>query len=607
MPSPEAEGALPAPDQFSQLANSHAVADAESNSHSTSHGGIAGAALTQEAGTPDTQAQIACAVQPAAGGNDRYTAGASLQIGFDHAVGLMAGGNQAGAIAAFRHILGFAPWLVEAHINLGLLLSDGPALAISKAMLLEAEAHYRIALELDATRLDGYLHLGVLLAAQKRFDEAEALYRLALAMAPDSVAALSNLGVLLACTGREDQASACYRAALAIDPSYDNAHFNLAYLLLRRGHFSEGWQALEHRPWYARFDACFDFPRWTGESLHGKTLLIGIEAGNGDMIQFCRYAALAKRAGASRVGIVCHPGLTRLLRTVPDIDSVFGIDAALPTSGWDYWTPPLSMPHYFGTRIDSIPDALPYLKAAPEVMDRMQAILALHETGEQAEAAGTVHGRRLRVGLVWQGNPRFENDGDRSLPSLATLAPLAEIGTIGFYSLQKGPGALAQLAARVSLPVAVVPQAASASASASVRVARQAPPDHHASEARTAGADDHGVRPAASPIRPPVAAPSFPGLVDLAPCIDDFADTAGLIAQLDLVISVDTAVAHLAGALGKPCWVLLPAFKTDWRWLTDRDDSPWYPGVMRLFRQSAAGGWTEVISRVRDALLALER
>jgi ADP-heptose:LPS heptosyltransferase len=90
------------------------------------------------------------------------------------------------------------------------------------------------------------------------------------------------------------------------------------------------------------------------------------------------------------------------------------------------------------------------------------------------------------------------------------------------------------------------------------------------------------------------------GVVDLAPQLADFALTASAISQLDLVIAVDTAVAHLAGALGKPCWVLLP-FAPDWRWLLDRADSPWYPSL-RLFRQRTAGDWSEVLARVGVAL-----
>ena len=87
----------------------------------------------------------------------------------------------------------------------------------------------------------------------------------------------------------------------------------------------------------------------------------------------------------------------------------------------------------------------------------------------------------------------------------------------------------------------------------------------------------------------------------IAPRLQDFADTAGVIANLDLVISVDTAVAHLAGALGKPCWLLLPDHRCDWRWLTERSDTPWYPS-MRLFRQPPGGGWATVILEVASEL-----
>src|SRR5207248_7697845 len=96
--------------------------------------------------------------------------------------------------------------------------------------------------------------------------------------------------------------------------------------------------------------------------------------------------------------------------------------------------------------------------------------------------------------------------------------------------------------------------------------------------------------------------PSDVDLVDLGPRLDDFGDTAAVISQLDLVVCVDTAVAHLAGALGKSVWLLLPK-PTDFRWLEEREDSPWYP-TMRLFRQSRRGEWEDVIQRVK---LALER
>jgi hypothetical protein len=148
-------------------------------------------------------------------------------------------------------------------------------------------------------------------------------------------------------------------------------------------------------------------------------------------------------------------------------------------------------------------------------------------------------GRGPRIGLVWSGNPNHHNDRNRSVP-LAKLLPLLDVEA-QFVSLQKG--------------------------------ARE--------RDRMLLAERRDIR-------------------DAEALLASFADTAALIRELDLVISVDTGVAHLAGALGKPLWVLLP-YVADWRWLVGREDSPWYP-TARLFRQSAARQWDEVVANVREAL-----
>ena len=435
----------------------------------------------------------------------------------------MAEGDAASAEDCFRQALELAHDFPEAHANLALLL-DG------QARQKEAEAHYRRAAELAPAQAQNHLNFGAMLAGQKRFAEAEAAYLQALESDPQSTAAWSNYGVLLACQQREAEAEQCYRTAMRLDPDYRRAPFNLAYLLLRQGRYEEGWACLEKRDWYDSLARHFAFPRWQGEPLAGKSLLIAFEVGHGDMIQFCRYAALAKAGGATRVDILCHPGLKSLFATLAGADAVHAFDEALPVSDWDYWTLPLSLPFHFNTRLESIPTDLPYLFADPERSQHWAAILS----GSSGE---------LRVGLVWKGNPRFENDADRSLPSVATLAPLAALPGIRFFSLQKD-----------------------------------------------AGEEELRRWPGSQPLN------------DLASGLGDFADTAAVVMNLDLVITVDTAVAHLAGALGKPCGVLLPAYKADWRWLTGRTDSPWYPGVMRLFRQKAMGDWGPVVEEVKSAL-----
>lgn len=430
-------------------------------------------------------------------------------------------GDADGAEHCFRLALARVPDFGEALANLGWLREQAGAIS-------EAEACYRQALDIQPENVQVHLNLGVLLMNDKRLAEAEALNRRALQLASDSPAAWSNLGVVLACMKREGEAERCYRTAIELEGCYAKAHFNLSYVLLRQGRLEEGWRCLEARDSYAVLASHFSCPRWRGESLNGKSVVIGFEAGHGDMIHFCRYALLLKRMGAARVTVVCHPALAVLFGTLSGADEVISFDKNVPAAGWDFWTPVLSLPYFCGTRLDNIPVPIPYLAAEPERAAKWSSLLS--------ESA-------LRVGLAWKGNPLFENDRDRSLPSLDTLVSLGGVSGVQFVSLQKGPGEDEALQLRPGFPVFA------------------------------AGGDLH-----------------------------DFADAAAVMANLDLVISVDTAMAHLAGALGKPCWVLLPDYRTDWRWLTGRSDSPWYPGIMRLFRQSPDGDWTRVVVAVAEAL-----
>lgn len=427
-------------------------------------------------------------------------------------------GDDAGAEASFMQAVKLAPDFAEAYANLGLLLEK-------RCDTFAAESCYRRSIELAPTYSETHLNFGALLAGKKRFDEAEIAYLQAISLNPDAPAGWSNLGVLYACMKREDEAEQCYHTAMLLDDSYATARFNLSYLLLRQGRFEEGWLSLEARNWYAPLAAQLVCPRWQGEPLYGKSILIGCEAGHGDMIQFCRYAAVLKSQGAASITLICHPALKTLFAAVVEgVDRIVSLDEQIPSSGWDFWTPLLSIPYHCKTRLDTIPANIPYLYSEQSRIDEWAALLP--KDG-------------LRIGLVWKGSPQFENDADRSLPSLDVLAPLGVVAGVSYISLQKGAG------------------------------------EHEAMH------PPEGLR-----------------LTHIGPQLRDFADTAAVVSNLDLVICVDTAVAHLAGALGKPCWVLLPDYKTDWRWMKDRTDSPWYPDTMRLFRQSATGDWDAVVSRV---------
>ncbi|MBJ6726247.1 tetratricopeptide repeat protein [Geomonas sp. Red875] len=440
----------------------------------------------------------------------------------------MESGDADAAELSFRKAIAINPGLAAAHTNLGLLLEQ-------KGNLAEAEKEYRLSLSLNPEGGRTWLNLGVLLLGQKRLAEAEEAYRKSIALLPDFPPAWTNLGTLLASLRRDDEAEVCLRQAIELDPQYRSGYFNLSYLLLRQGRFEEGWECFEKRDWYRHFEARIPCPRWRGESVAGKALLLVFDAGNGDMIQFCRYASVLKERGAKLVTVIGHPPLKRLFRTMDGVDFAYGFDEEILHVEADYWTPPLSIPYYCRTRLDSIPARIPYLHADPELVKKWAKRLS------DLSAPGD-----LRVGLVWQGSRNFENDADRSLPGLSTLEPLGGVGGVRFLSLQKG-----------------------------------------------AGEDDAALPPAGLPV------------VNLASEIEDFADSAAIVSNLDLVISVDTAMAHLTGALGKPCWLLLPDYKTDWRWLDGRSDSPWYPGVMRLFRQHRMGEWVKVVEEVREVLETL--
>ena len=282
----------------------------------------------------------------------------------------MQAGDMAGAEACFGLAVKMVPDFAEAYANLGLLLEK-------RHDTESAEMCYRLSIDLNPGYPQTHLDLGALLADKKRFAEAEAAYKEAIALNPDSPLAWSNLGVLYACMKREAESEQCYRTAMAIDDAYAMARYNLSYLLLRQGRFEEGWHCLEARNWYAAWAAKLECPRWQGESVAGKSVLIGYEPGHGDMIQYCRYAELLKAQGAAAITLVCHPALKTLFATVDGVDVVLSFEDQLPTSGLDFWTPPLSIPCYCKTRLESIPAILPYLHATTSDIEKWDQLFSI--------------------------------------------------------------------------------------------------------------------------------------------------------------------------------------------------------------------------------------
>ncbi|MBF0181167.1 MAG: tetratricopeptide repeat protein [Magnetococcales bacterium] len=423
------------------------------------------------------------------------------------------------AEAAFRAVLRLEPENVEALCNLGLLLHE-------QNRPEEAEPLLRRAIQRQPDCAEAHLNLGILLRARLSHDASASALREAIRLQPDLARAHNNLGITLNDQNRLTEAEAAFREACRRDPAYADARWNLSLLLLRQGRFAEGWPLYESR-WQPGMEKPVarlpdhPAPLWQGEALTGKSLLVFDEQGFGDTIQFCRFLPELLARGATRITLVCRPALTALMETLPGITVTATRDTLPPH---DYRTLLLSIPRW----LETIPASLPYLAALDERENHWRGIVP--QDG-------------LRVGLTWKGSLAYPEDRKRSLPSLATLAPLWQIQGVRFVSLQKGPG--------------------------------EEEADH-----------------------PPANQPIIPA----GGRIRDFADTAWLISRLDLVISVDSAVAHLCGALGKPCLLLLPGHGADWRWLTHRTDSPWYPQAMRIIRQKQAGDWSGAVAEAAREL-----
>jgi len=274
----------------------------------------------------------------------------------------------------------------------------------------EAVRHYELAIELQPGNARIHLNFGATLAELKFFHAAEAAYLRALQVDPTLPGTWCNLGALQAQNFRDEEAETNLRKALALDPEHVSAHYALACLLLRKGQYREGWYHLEFRNWYHPAKERLRCSRWRGEALRDRSVLVMCEAGFADMIQFCRYVTVLREQGAAHVDVLSHPDMKALLQSLDGVGDVIGMNDDNVGSDWDYWVPVMSLPHYLGTRVDNIPVTLPYLQAPADKLAFWR-----QEIDRLAPRP------RLRVGLAWRGNPAFENDAQRSLPSLKLL------------------------------------------------------------------------------------------------------------------------------------------------------------------------------------------
>jgi len=437
---------------------------------------------------------------------------------------LLALGKTDQAVRTLERAVACAPQSYRARLKLSQALYD-----LGRAD--DSIPHLEEAVRIAPTRPAPNMLLAEAARLSGRLDAAVAFGRQAVALGGTIGTSYAVLAEALRDQGDLPAAETAGRAAIRLDPHNPLFRISLARILLTAGRYAEGFAEWEHRlgdPFFAHANpAGLGIPRWEGQDLAGKTVLVLCEQGFGDTLQFVRYAERLRGRGAKTL-CWSYPELTRLFQSSQLFDACDERIERLPRA--DYRVACGSLPHLLGTR-DScdIPARTPYLSAEAQ------------ETKRWRERLATLSG--LRVGLAWAGRPTLQEDRMRSMPP-ALLAPILRVDGVSFVGLQKWPAG--------ELPL---PEGAS--------------------------------------------------YLDAAAESGDFATTAAVISGLDLVIAVDTAVAHLAGALGKPVW-MMSRFGGCWRWRTSGEDSPWYPSL-RVLRLPAPGAWGEVVAQITAELTAASR
>ena len=453
-------------------------------------------------------------------------AGAHNNLGMS----LNALGDADGALAQFRAALRVQPRFVAAHFNLANTLD-------ATGRHTEAIATFEAALALQPRFAPALFGLGNAYTAIGRHDAAIGPYERAVGIDPKFALAWLALGTAHHALGRHDAAVRAFDEALRVRPELAAAHLNRALAWLTTGDFRRGLPEYEWRldptsrepsqsvatAARAASPASPDaLPRWCGEPLEGRTLLIQAEQGFGDTLQFVRFVPLVAQTGA-RIVLEVQPPLLPLIASFAEAARVTLIAQGAPRPAADLHCPLLSLPLALGTTLEDLPARTPYLSAPAAYQRKWRGSL-----GGQA---------KRKIGIAWSG--RIQKHENRTLP-LAALEPLFALDGIDWIVLQ--------------------PQL---------------------SDAENAALDTHARARSIHRLGGKVA---------------DFADTAAVIERLDAVVSIDTSIAHLAGALNAKLWVMLP-FAADWRWFAGTDESPWYPRA-RLVRQPRPGAWAEVVEAI---------
>ena len=462
---------------------------------------------------------------------------------FTEALGHQFQGNQISALIAYKRIQRQFPDFVDAWTNASVALYDMgryyEALDVAlRAVELDAEnpsaycalanacqslgdfngavVNFRKALEICPTHFPALTNLAELYANQGYFAEALDLYSRAIQVQPSNSVAWENRGYTRMYTLDMAGAEADLKHALELDGNNTSAHRLLGIVYLLQYRYLEAWSVLNKipPPWWNVTKRDFGKPHWVGEPLNGRTLLVYTDhRGFGDAIQFARFFPLRNNNG-SRVLLLIHEPLKRLLTGLPGVDALL-IDGE-PLPPFDLVAPLMDL--LVILNIDS-PEIPPPLR----ISSKSRPLAELDRTG-------------FKIGLVWAANHALRSINPRLLDELA------DIPGVAWYGLQ--------------LPRSDEP-------------------------------------------------PNLPGFIDMSPHMGDFMDTAQIAEQMDLIVTVDTSMAHLAGSLGVPAFVLLP-YLPDWRWGLNSQHTPWYPyPEYLLIRQSKYDCWQRAISLLKERIIEL--
>jgi tetratricopeptide (TPR) repeat protein len=461
-------------------------------------------------------------------------------------------GNRHGSIESFRRAIESNPQLPAAWNNLGVALLD-------LKLYPQASACLQTATKISPDYAEAHLNLGNALQKMGKNTEAAASTHQALKLKPENEKAWNTLGVIFDALD-DPGAVDCFRLALKYNPSYPEAMSNLGRMLSFTNQKEEGFallrKAIEIRPNYS--DAMWNLAlglllhgqyeegwqkhewRWKIDSFPSPKRNFPQPQWQGEEIRGKRLLLHSEQGFGDTIQF------SRFLPMVAASGAHIFLEVREPLRRLMIGIPGITEIFLYG---DKLPDfdlhcplmSLPFVFGTK--LDTIPPPIKFPALAGVSTAIDGSQALPLRIGLVWAGNPTHGLDRRRSM-SLQSLLPLKDIPHVSFFCVFKGP-ATAQIAE---------------------------------------------------------LAPEFQ-VIDLCSDATDFVDTAMKIESLDLVISVDTAVAHLAATLGKPVWLLLP-HTPDWRWLYDREDSPWYSSI-RIFRQTAAGNWSDVVESVARELTLL--